>query len=142
MKVVLDTSVLIAAFYQPLHRPCFSRDVYDYLVDNESVHVSPYILRESRNKCVAKLKLAPRQVQHLESLIRARVHVEKAGPPRWIRPEKLSARDVKDLPIVELAVSISADLLLSWDKDLRDLKKVGATLILSPSEFWTRLNEL
>jgi len=137
---VLDTSVLIAAFYQPLHRPCFSREVYDYLVENESVHLSPYILQEFREKCIKKLKMTAHDVGRLESLIKAKTHLEKGGPVQWTPPEHFVRRDIKDVPIVELALSISADLLLSWDKDLRSLKKVQMTLILSPSEFWNRLN--
>ena len=80
-------------------------------------------------------------IQRLETLIKARAHLEDVGRKLWIPPETLAVRDVKDLPIVELTVAISADLLLSWDKDLRALKKVESTVILSPGEFWNRLNE-
>jgi putative PIN family toxin of toxin-antitoxin system len=139
VKIVLDTNVLIAAFYKPASHPCFSRDVYDFAVENATVYVSAYILKEFREKCVRKLGFKAGYVRHLESLIKKKLHLEPVQSFRSISLAKSSLRDVKDYPIVDLALSAGADFLLTWDKDLLTLKKIGSVRILTPGEFWRTL---
>jgi putative PIN family toxin of toxin-antitoxin system len=139
VKIVLDTNVLIAAFYKPSHRPCFSREVYDYAIENATVYASAYVFREFHEKCVKKLGFKPGFVRHLESLIKKKVRMEPIKPLRSFFPEKLRVRDVKDHPIIELALSAGADVLLTWDKALLDLRRVGPVRVLSPREFWQSL---
>lgn len=137
LKIVLDTNVLIASFYSPLRGPSFSRDVYDYVVENATPYVSPYILSEFRLKCAKKLKFSPSEINAFESLIRKKVlvvHEESMELPKGVK-----LRDVKDVPVLHLVLSVKADALLTWDKDLLVLKEVGSTKILSPKEFWVHL---
>jgi putative PIN family toxin of toxin-antitoxin system len=139
VKIVLDTNVLIAAFYKPPNRPCFSRDVYDYAVENATVYVSSYILREFREKCIKKLGFKAGFVRHLEALIKKNLRLETVRNFRSIAAEKALLRDLKDHPVADLAVSAGADLLLTWDKDLLTLKKIGAVQILTPRQCWQSL---
>ncbi|MBI4990460.1 putative toxin-antitoxin system toxin component, PIN family [Candidatus Gottesmanbacteria bacterium] len=44
-------------------------------------------------------------------------------------------RDPEDAIYLEAAQACKADYLVSGDKDLLDLKKIGKTLIISPKEF-------
>ena len=139
MKIVADTSFLIAAFYRPLHRPSFSREVYDYLVNQEEVYISPYILKEFREKCLKKLGFPAADVNAYEALLKKKAQVVSPRPVRWVLPQDMTLRDAKDAPIIDLAVSIGADLLISWDKDLLALKTVDKIRIVNPKEFWGRL---
>lgn len=139
MKLVLDTNVLIAAFYKPTNSPSFSRDVYDYAVENATVYVSTYILKEFREKCLKKLGFKAGYVRHLESLMKKKLQLEPVRSFRSLKAEKSRLRDIKDHPIADLAVSAGADFLLTWDKDLLVLKKIGSIQILTPREFWQLL---
>jgi putative PIN family toxin of toxin-antitoxin system len=139
LKVVLDTSVLIAAFYKPLYGPSFSRDVYDYLVDEEQVFVSKEIMHEFKDKGAKKLKLSHQESSELESLLLKKLCLKEIKRSEINLPKGLLLRDKNDLHILELAVLVEADLILSWDKDLLTLKGVGNTKILTPREFWDSL---
>lgn len=133
MKVVLDTSVLISAFYHPLERPCFSRDVFHFAIETSDVFVSPYILGEFREKCRAKLKMSPVRIRALLDLVEARTKSVRS-PEDIVGPKRL--RDKDDLPILALAAAVRADYLLTWDKDLLSLAKFRRAVILSPRSFW------
>ena len=139
MKVVLDTSVLIAAFYKPLSGPSFSSEVYDYIVENETPFVSPYILNEFKSKCVTKLRFTKKQTRIFQSLIKKKVRVASPRITHKKWPKGISLRDPKDRPILELSFFVNADLLLSWDKDLLALKQIGSLHILNPRQFWDSL---
>lgn len=44
-------------------------------------------------------------------------------------------RDPKDDYLLELAVSSSADFIVTGDKDLLELERIGKTVIVSPMDF-------
>jgi putative PIN family toxin of toxin-antitoxin system len=132
LKVVLDTSVLIAAFYSPPHRPSFSRNVFDYLAEEASIHLCPFIFQEFRRKCIQKLDLTVAETENLMSLLRGIVHEE----PEPLLQEIKGLRDPNDASVASLAMAIGADLLITWDKDLLVLEKIGVTQIKTPRQFW------
>ena len=142
MKIVFDTSVLIAAFYKPLYGPSFSKDVYDYVIDNETAFVSLEIIAEFRRKCLQKLRLNFRDTDCLVALILEKVHLEKLGNFRTALPKNIPLRDPTDRHILELAIAVGANLILSWDKDLIDLRKVKNTRIITPRNFWESIPQL
>lgn len=140
MNIVLDTSVLIDAFYHPPDRPTFTKDVYDYAVAFHQAWVSDEILKEFRNKCLKKLKLNSELTHRLESLIKKKAHYK---PVQFLKfdPEALHSiklRDKKDVHVIHFALGIPADIILTWDKDLLVLERIGKVNILSPRAFWDR----
>lgn len=138
MNIVLDTSVLIAAFYRPPDRPTFTKDVYDYVVSSHTAYVSDEILKEFRDKCGKKLKMETGHIEHLESLIKKRTQFKmmKSIKSKTTIPEKLRLRDEKDVHIVQFALGIHADMILTWDKDMLDLEQIGKLKLHSPRTFW------
>ena len=142
MKIVFDTSVLIAAFYKPLYGPSFSKDVYDYVIDHGTSYGSPEILAEFRRKCLQKLKYSANETERLISLILEKVYVQKLKKSRPALPKGIDLRDPTDIHVLELAMQIGADLILSWDKDLIVLRVVGETRILTPKGFWESLSQI
>ena len=131
--VVLDTSVLIASFFLPLDRPCFSRDVFDFVTRVAQGVISEYIRTEFHEKCRDKLGMSGERIDQLMKLILSRVTLAPA-PKSLVGPKRL--RDHDDLPILALAAAVKADFLLTWDKDLLTLGKFRRTRILSPRSFW------
>ena len=135
MRIVIDTNVLIASFYEPHQGPSFSKDVYDYAVQTETVILSPAILDEFREKCTKELKLPRTLINKL--LIQLHRRTEIVSPPASAFeniPKTL--RDPKDRHVLALTFNVKADLLLTWDKDLLVLEKVGNTRIVTPRQFW------
>ena len=52
---------------------------------------------------------------------------------------KVKLKDKDDLVILSAALSASADVLITGDKELQSLKQVGKLKILSPRNFWNEL---
>lgn len=50
-------------------------------------------------------------------------------------------RDSKDDFLIAHAIVAEADYLVSWDRDLLDLREIGGVLIVSPPELLRRLRE-
>lgn len=135
IKIVFDTSFLLAAFYPGFDRPCFSRDVYDFAILHGECFISNYIKDEFVEKCRDKLAINEHRMENLLNLILGRV-VVFPDPDPITGPKKLRDRDPADLPIIALAAAVKADYLLSWDKDLLTLGRFRRTRILSPRSFW------
>jgi putative PIN family toxin of toxin-antitoxin system len=140
MRVVLDTNVLIAACYQPLRGPSFSKEVFDYVVDQETVVLSPGILAEFREKCGKKLRMPAPLIKKLVTLIQRRTETITPEPSSFNQiPSTL--RDADDRHVLALTLTVKADFLLTWDKDLLVLQKVGPTRIRTPRQFWDEMGQ-
>jgi len=127
MKIVIDTNVLISAFIAigP------SKDVFEYVVENHDVILSPYILKELREKLLKKLGFSRKEYEEIEEILTGSVviSIEESG-------KAPSFSDKKDLPILDLCISVDAALLITGDKQIQKLKRIGQTKVISPSEFW------
>jgi len=142
VKIVLDTSVLIAAFFRPLAGPSFSREVFDHLVASEDdLFSSPYILQEFRQKCLKKLGFTVTETDLFERQLKKRLQVVTPEPGSFEHAPTRQLRDPNDQPILDLAAVVRADFLMTWDKDLLVLRHLKQTRILTPREFWDFLGE-
>ncbi len=142
MKIVLDTSVLIAALFRPLAGPSFSREVFDHLTaGEEDIFVSPYILQEFRRKCLKKLGFSSSETDAFEHLLKKRLQVITPEAGSFEHAASLELRDPDDQPILDLAAVVRADFLMTWDKDLLVLRHFQQTHILTPREFWDSLGK-
>jgi predicted nucleic acid-binding protein len=78
------------------------------------------------------------EATELEALIRKKTHVHQPKP-NFKHPHGIALRDPSDWPLVELAISVDTDVLLSWDQDLLVLKTIGRTRVMTPRHFWDSL---
>lgn len=140
MRIVLDTNVLIAAFYEPLRGPSFSKDVFDFVLERETVVLSPDIYDEFEKKCSKKLKMPALLIKNLTALLKKKTETVRPTSPSFDEVP-LALRDPKDRHILALTLTVKADLLLTWDKDLLTLGEVGPTRILTPREFWDEVGQ-
>jgi putative PIN family toxin of toxin-antitoxin system len=69
----------------------------------------------------------------LEDVLNAAQIVEPVQIPRE------SCRDPNDLPILGAAVAARADVLITVDKDLLEIKAYEEIAIIKPGEFWKRI---
>lgn len=126
MKVVFDTNLLISGFFTTAG---ISQYVFSLGIKRHTVILSQYILDELERKLVGKFEIPARQVESLIQFLRSRAII--FDPPANPR---IQFADKKDIPLLNLAEASDAHYLVTGDKGLLKLKKIGKTLILSPRE--------
>jgi uncharacterized protein len=130
MRVVIDTSVLFAAF---ISRAGLCARVVEHVASRETMICSQYILHELHRHLLGKAKLSEAATREIvESLRSASALVEPTDVPAT------DCRDPKDAPILGTVVASGAQLLISGDKDLLVLGRYGGAEIVSPRQFVDR----
>lgn len=129
MKVFIDTNVLASAiatrglcadiFREILrfHTPIISTDVIDELEEvlSGKFHVPHELIKEN-----------------VAFLAQVCTVVDGVDDPDVI------FQDESDIPIISAAVSARADIFITGDKGIQDLKTLKGVDFLSPREFWER----
>lgn len=125
VRVVLDTNVYIAAALNP------QSVIYKIVEDSAAQYLaeyytSPEILQELQDKLENKLEFSRAEV------VRWLNRLEKAVIV--IRPQQkvdvLTERDPYDNKILECAIEVEADLIITADRDLLDLKEFNGIKIM------------
>ena len=130
MKVVLDTNVLLASFA--------SRGLCEALLSaclaSHEIILSEHILKELRRHLRSKLKATRDHADEIVAFLREHATiVQPTGVPAD------ACRDRSDLPVLGTAAAAEADVLVTGDRDLLDLKEFRGIPILSPRSFHARL---
>jgi putative PIN family toxin of toxin-antitoxin system len=133
VKVVLDTSVLVAAFAA---RGLCGAVVAACLAWHEIV-LSEHILGELRRNLRGKIKLSAAHADAILAFLRE--HASIVTPDRV---EAGACRDPTDLAVLGTAVAAAADVLVTGDRDLLELRIFRGTAILSPRAFHGRIRRL
>ena len=131
MKVIIDTNIYISAFvfdkailnltsFSLLKGyVCISDEIYAELIDK---------FLKGRVAKISKSFELTRAEEFIET-IKNQAHFTQVTETVTI------CRDPKDNKFLELAKTISAEYIISGDKDLLDLKTFENTIITKPSEF-------
>jgi uncharacterized protein len=130
VRVVLDTSVLFAAFRL---ESGFCTDLFRQCVLRYDLATSEHILEELRRHLTGKAKIAPQKVAEVIDSLRAFATVVVPTP----LPIDV-CRDPEDVPVLGTALAASAAVLVTGDKDLLVLNPFRGIAILSPREFHTQ----
>ena len=133
MLVVFDSNVIISAF---ITRTGICRHVYELCLLNHKIVISEEILKEVKVKLRDKLKYKKAEVNNLISLLKFHGSIVKLE-----NDDTIACRDEKDKHVLELAIKSKADLIISGDKDLRELSSIGKTRILNAREFWLKFKD-
>lgn len=132
MIVIIDTSVLLSAFLSS----GLGAEVLG-LVQRRYTHaVSPELLNEYEQKLRTKFKVPAAEAR--EMTMQVAMNALFLEPPPSSKPV---SRGPKDDFLVALADLSQADYLISYDKDLLNLKRRGRTKIVKPSEFWVKFRD-
>ncbi len=132
MKLVLDSNIYIAAFAT---RGLCS-DIFEYCIKNCEIVSCKEIKAEVKNKLIKKIKIPKKIVEEI-------LHFISEKTISFI-PQKVSidaCRDKNDLMVQGLALAVNAKYIVTGDKDLLVLNKIGKTKIITPREFWRELRE-
>lgn len=128
MKVVLDTNVIIAAF--ATRGLCSA--LFELCLDRFEVVLSEPILKETIDNLRGKIQLPEAQCNMIDAYLRAHCSVSEIDDAT-----PSACRDPNDLHVLGLAQHISADFIVTGDKDLLELARHERTRIVTPRGFWT-----
>ena len=128
MRVFLDTNVLVAAF--ATRGLC--ADVFRLVLAEHELLVSAALIEEVTRTLTKKIRVPDQVVREIVEFLRASASTVESAPER----PPIVVRDPDDLVILGGALSGGADVLVTGDKDLLVLGKVGALRIVNPRGFW------
>jgi len=128
MKVFPDTNVLVAAYEWP-DGTC--ADVYERVLREHDLALSEVVIAESRRVLKETFQVPPELLVIFVDELEA---YQEAGYPD--NPYDVSFDDEDDLYVLQSAVAIGADILVTGDKSFRALDEdVPELLIRTPREF-------
>lgn len=130
MRVVLDTNVILAAF----GTRGLCGDLLAACFEGHELVTSAHILAELRRHLVKSFRMPAARTNEIVTFVREHSEV--------VLPTAVSAgacRDPDDLPVLGTALAGKAELLVTGDKDLLELKKHAGVSILTPRECYQRL---
>ena len=130
MRVFLDTNVLVSAVAT---RGLCADVVREVLAGHELV-LSRQVLTEVRNTLRRKLGVDADTAAEYVKLLEQDAAVARPGSNPAVK-----LRDRDDLPILAAAIAGKADVLVTGDRELVELGKVGKVRVISPRRFWEQL---
>jgi putative PIN family toxin of toxin-antitoxin system len=128
VRVFLDTNVLVAAF--ATRGLC--ADVFRLVLAEHELLVSATLIEELRSALTRKVRVPDPMVHQIVAFLRASASFVEGGS----KPPPVAVRDPDDVVILGEALAGGTDVLVTGDKDLLVLGKVGALRILDPRGFW------
>ena len=130
MRVFLDTNVLASA--AATRGLC--ADVLREVLASHELLISAQILSELKRVLRTKFGVAQDLIEDFISLIRQDTVLAQPGS---LPPIEIGDRD--DLPVLSAAISGKAEVFVTGDKELLDLRETEGLAIISPRQFWDKL---
>jgi uncharacterized protein len=130
LRIFFDTNVLASALMG--HGLC--RDLLDRAVIGHSVLLGAPVLEELHGVLTVKFRVPAVLWRDLESKLS-----EFKQTPAATVPLGVAVADPTDVPILSCAVSANADVFVSGDKALLELREIEGIPILSVRQFWQKL---
>jgi putative PIN family toxin of toxin-antitoxin system len=130
MKVFLDTNVLVSA----MATRGLCADVLREILTSHQLVVSIPLFNELKRVLREKLQIPNKLIDEAIEIIQQDAHF---AIPSTLSDVKI--RDKDDLMILSSALNGNADLLVTGDKELLDLFKIGKMEIISPRGFWEKM---
>ncbi len=130
MKVFLDTNVLASA--AATRGLC--ADVVRAVFASHELLLSEDVLNELKKVLKSKFGVGQRLVDDFIELLK-----QDAVLCRCVSLPKVKLQDKDDLPTLGAAISANADVLVTGDKELLNLRSVENVEILSPRQFHEKL---
>jgi uncharacterized protein len=128
VRVFLDTNVLVAAF--ATRGLC--ADVFRVVLAEHELLVSATLIEELTRALTGKVRVPEPVVREIVAFLRAPASFVEGGT----KPPPVAVRDPDDAVILGEALAGGTDVLVTGDRDLLVLGRVGALRILDPRGFW------
>jgi putative PIN family toxin of toxin-antitoxin system len=131
VRIFLDTNVLASSVAT---RGLCSEVLEGVLHDHDLLTCAP-VFAELERVLLRKFRLPESVVAGFLALLRDEgVFIESRKAP------SIRIKDPDDVPIVACALAGAADLFVTGDKALLDLKVIDGLAVISPRAMWTRLS--
>ena len=130
MRVFLDTNVIVAA----VSTRGLCADVFRETLARHDLVASEDLFIEIQKVLHDKLGVPAGIVSEVVALLRESACLSE---PTWTLD--LPIKDRADQGLVSAAIEARADLFVTGDRELLDLKSLGKTEIVSPRAFWERM---
>ena len=127
MRVMLDTNILVSAF---VFRSRKIYGVIGYVVSHHELVLPSYIVDELKDVIDRKF---PKMTGELDEFLTA-LSFTLVYSPRLIPSGLFKIRDVFDAPILYTAIIEGIDVLITGDKDFKDVE-VDMPVIMTIAEF-------
>jgi putative PIN family toxin of toxin-antitoxin system len=130
LRVFLDTNVLASS----IATRGLCSELLESVLHDQELLLCPPLLQELERVLTEKLLLPETVVTGFLALLKAEGLA--VGTPRTpSRPIK----DADDVPILACALGGNAEVFVTGDKELLELRKIEGLEIVSPREMWNRL---
>ena len=130
MRVFLDTNVIVSA----VTTRGLCADVFRTVLAEHELITSTRVLREVRRILQVKFGVSDELiVEYLELIEQDAIMAEFKDLPH------LPINDKDDIEIVAAAVSASAHVLVTGDREVQSIKSFKNVRVMSPREFWEEL---
>jgi putative PIN family toxin of toxin-antitoxin system len=133
LRVFLDTNVLASA----LATRGLCADVLQVVLAEHQLIVGEKVLSELHRVLLRKFGATTELADETDEFLRREAEVIGKAPRL-----ELSVRDADDILVLEQAVAGAADVLVTGDRDLLEMKSEVAVRMLSPRAFWDLLREV
>jgi len=127
MKIVFDTNVILAAYATR----GLTYSVFRLCLQKHELIISSIILEELKSNFIKKLNMPPDEVSMNLDFLRRKCMI---GEMAAVDPSR--CRDQNDLHILGLAENTNADMIITGDDDLLEIRSYKGIPILSPKRFW------
>jgi len=129
MRVFLDTNVIVSA--TATRGLC--ADVLRTVIGFHDLVVSEHLIAELRRVLKDKFGASPDVIIDVVWLLRQDTIASHATPLRDV-----PLPDPADVAIVSSALNGAADVLVTGDKEILALRRIGSLEILTPRQFWDK----
>jgi putative PIN family toxin of toxin-antitoxin system len=130
LKIFLDTNVLASGIAT---RGLCSELLESVIHDHELLTCQP-VLRELERVLTEKLRLPKAVVAGFLALLKAEGTVVESR-----KNSSIPIKDADDIPILACAIAGKADVFVTGDKELLNLRKIEDLAVVSPRELWNQL---
>jgi len=129
MRVFLDTNVVASA--TATRGLC--EDVLRTVIERHDLVVSDVLVKELQRVLRDKFRASPELIAEVVWLLRQDATEASSAPLADI-----PLRDAADIAMVSSALNGSADIFVTGDREIVNLKTVKSMRILTPRQFWDR----
>jgi len=129
MRVFLDTNVIASA--TATRGLC--ADVLRTVIEFHELVVSEHLIKELRRILKSKFGASSDLIDDVVWLLHQDT-IESHAEPLHDVP----LRDPADVAIVSSALNATADAMVTGDKEILDLRRIGSLEILTPRQFWDK----
>lgn len=130
MRVLLDTNVIVSA----VTTRGLCADVFRTVLADHELVSCPKILQEIKRILQQKFSVPDSLITKYIELIR-----EEAIMAKSIDLPDVQIKDTDDIQIIGAALSGKADVMVTGDREVQDIKRITKLRIVSPRAFWEEL---